>query len=219
MLVALVNFSASAGYFIVTFNLPILYRAGMNLSAAQTGLRLISAPVGGLLASLTVGAVIASSARYYWLLMLTTSSLLFGIVLIATENQSSSVLFQCAVLIPAAFGYSGLLTCSLIALLNSIRDEDRATATATSSLCCSLGGIFGIALSNNLLNRLLSSRLAYLGADNVGEILRDMTSIWRNTQLSASDVLEIVKHYVECIQVWSARHKSETTDQASTSLV
>lgn len=197
LLTALTNFFATAGYFVIIFNLPLFYRAVMNLGAADAGKRLIPGAVGGSIGSLGLGLLMAKTGKYWWFLVASASLVIACTVLIRTLGIDSSLAKQFLYLIPGGLGYGGLLTTTLVALLSSVSSEEMASATGTSYLFRSTGSIVGISVSANILNALLALRLQrYLEPDAVIAIKRDVNAIWKLPDIVRSKVLAT---YVSCM--------------------
>lgn len=203
----LINFFSSAGYFIVIFNLPLFYRAVMNLSAANAGKRLIPGAAGGSIGSLSFGLIMNRSGRYHGLMFISTLLLVAATVLVSTLQADSPVWQQFLYIVPAGYGYGGLLTTTLIALLSSIKPDEMASATGTSYLFRSTGSIVGISVSNSVLNALLSARLNYLDKDMIRAIKQNINSIWDDSILTHVLRQRVLATYVQCMHV-SISYKS-----------
>lgn len=198
LLTNLTNFFATAAYFVVIFNIPLFYRAVLNLPAAKAGERLIPGAVGGSIGSLGLGLLMAKTGKYK-LFMLGSAILLVGCSLLIHSLHTQSALWQQFLyLVPGGFGYGGLLTTTLVALLSSIEPSEMAAATGTSYLFRSSGSIVGISVSASLLNALLFSRLTvYLPEKTVRAIKHDVNAIWK----LPSDIRpRVVETYVSCMQ-------------------
>ncbi|CCG83941.1 protein of unknown function [Taphrina deformans PYCC 5710] len=199
LLTALINFFSSASYFVLVFNLPLFYRAVMNFSAGMAGKRLIPAALGGSCASLGIGLLMNKTGRYYWVLLTSGVILILSTVLVSTLGADCTVPQQLLYLVPGGFGYAGLLTANLIALLSAIKPEDMAAATGTSYLFRSTGSILGISVSNSVLNTLLTKRLSFLSHGVVEEIKRDINTIWNAAIFTPEERQRVLGTYVDCM--------------------
>lgn len=216
-LTAFTNFFASAAYFVLIFNLPLFYRAIMNLSASNAGKRLIPGAVGGSIGSLGLGLVMNKIGRYYWLLIASSITLIGSTVFVRALGIDSPLWQQFLCLIPGGLGYGGLLTTTLVALLSSIRPEDMAAATGTSYLFRSTGSIVGISTSNNLLNALLASRLTYLDEDVIDGIKHNINTIWDKSTLDKALRSRVLATYVDCmhVRIYSFRNEAKLINRTS----
>lgn len=207
LLTALSNFFSSMGYFVLIFNLPLFYRAVLNLNAAGAGKRLIPGAIGGSCASLGTGFLMNRTGRYYWPLLGCAAILILSTVLVSTLDVDSTIAQQFLYIIPGGFGYGGLLTATLVALLSSIKPDEMASATGTSYLFRSTGSILGISVSNSVLNALLAKRLTYLDGDVIISIKRNINTIWDKAIFTPTERARVLVTYVSCMQV-SSHHES-----------
>lgn len=60
---------------------------------------------------------------------------------------------------PSGFGISGVLTCTLIALINSVEREEIATATGMSYMFRYSGQVVGVSLAGVILQGILKNEL------------------------------------------------------------
>lgn len=202
-----INFFSSAGYFILIFNLPLFYRAVINLSAADAGKRLIPAALGGSIGSLSFGLIMNKTGRYRIYMNLAAGILVVAPVLAYTLEADRAIWAQYLFFVPGGFGFGALLTTTLIALLSAIKPDEMASATGTSYLFRSTGSIVGISASNNVLNALLADRLTYLDSSVVQSIKQNINTIWNDTIITPKVRQRVLKTYVHCMHV-RASHNS-----------
>jgi MFS family permease len=149
-----------------------LSRAGAHIlpnSVAMT----ISAPIMGILVKRT--------RRYKWLTVLCCAGPVVAMVLLASLNPESGTAVQWLAVMPMGAGFSGLLTLTLIGMLNSVPSESsgrgRQVSSAPSSsspltaesqiavatgfvfVFRSLGQVFGVGISGAVFQTSLAAEL------------------------------------------------------------
>ncbi len=126
------NVFSTMSVFIVFFYVPFYLQISGH-SATQAGLRLIPQAFATSIGSIGAGLVMRMTGRYYWMNCITMTILIAGAALICTLNFSSSAWQTYVYLIPGGFGYGGMLTITLVALIAAVDHEHQAVIT--SALC------------------------------------------------------------------------------------
>ena len=152
------NVLSTMAVFIVFFYVPFYLQINGH-SATQAGLRLIPQAFATSLGSIGAGLVMRKTGRYYFIDCITMGIFIAGAALICTLNFSSQAWQTYVYLIPGGFGYGGMLTITLVALIAAVDHKDQAVVTSASYAFRSTGSTVGVtvgsAVFQNWLRRLL----------------------------------------------------------------
>lgn len=167
------NWFASMSRFGFLFYGPILFQA-QGFSVRDTGLRFVPESVAIVIASIMTGAVLRATGKHYWLGIGVVSVHTLGLVLICTLTAQPLR----AAAVPAwtafvflflqGFGYSGMLTTTLIAMIASAEQKWQAVITSTSYAFRSTGTVIGITIASAVFQNSLRSMVlnSHLGGDD-----------------------------------------------------
>lgn len=192
----LTNWFGTMCVFSLLFYGPIYFQV-RGLSPTQAGARLIPQAIGGGLGSISSGLMMRWTGRYYLLSVGEQSAFVASLVMISTFTLTTPGWEHFFVLFLFGFGYSSMLTVTLIALVSAVSQEDQAVITSASYAFRSTGSSIGITIASavfqNILDKELRGRLGgRKGAaeiiarlrDNLDEI-RKVPPEWKN------DVMDI----------------------------
>ncbi len=152
------NMFSSMSIFIVYFYVPF-YLQIKGHSATQAGLRLIPQAFGTSFGSIGAGLVMRKTGRYYLMDCITMTNFVAGLALICTLSFSSQAWQTYLYLIPGGFGYGGMLTITLVALIAAVEHTDQAVITAASYAFRSTGGTVGVTIGSAVFQNWLSRSL------------------------------------------------------------
>ncbi len=152
------NVFSTMSVFIVFFYVPFYLQIGGH-SATQAGLRLIPQAFATSIGSIGAGLVMRMTGRYYWMNWIIMTILIAGAALICTLNFSSSAWQTYVYLIPGGFGYGGMLTITLVALIAAVDHEHQAVITSASYAFRSTGSTVGVTIGSAVFQNWLRRSL------------------------------------------------------------
>ncbi|WWC89954.1 uncharacterized protein L201_004883 [Kwoniella dendrophila CBS 6074] len=181
--IALSSFTMVLGQFSILYNLPLFFTIIQTKSSSNAGLHLLPNSILIGLGSLFVGFQMRKTGKY-WFLGLFCSSLtvLTAIGLLFWKKNSPNWLTWFAQA-PGGFGYAGVLTTSLVALMTHVIRRDRsetAVATSMSYLFRTVGQVLGVAISaaivQSVVQKDLEKNIVGPGAHDIIYQIRHSTS-------------------------------------------
>lgn len=179
--VAFANFCLSIVSFGTLYHFPLFFQAVKLETPSLAGLHLIPNSIALSVGSVLAGIIMRSSGRYYWYNLINAVLITVSIVCFALFTQSSSEAFTYISIIPHGFGTAGVLTCTLIALINSVPRTDVAVATSMSYMARNTGQILGVSGGGTLFQALLKQQLRHKitgkHADKIISEIRHKSSI------------------------------------------
>ncbi|SJX60740.1 related to VBA1-Vacuolar Basic Amino acid transporter [Sporisorium reilianum f. sp. reilianum] len=179
--VALANFCLSIVSFGTLYHFPLFFQAVKLETPSRAGLHMIPISVALSVGSVLAGVVMRSSGRYYRYNLANSMVITASIACVTLFSRSSSELFTFAAIVPYGFGTAGVLTCTLIALINSVPRADVAVATSMSYMARNTGQILGVSVGGTLfqalLKRQLRQRITGKGADKIISEIRHRSAI------------------------------------------
>lgn len=173
LLSGLTNFFGYMGSFAIMFNVPLFLQVVVGESASLAGSRLITYVIGMCFGSLTAGAIIRYTQRYYHTIISGVLFEIFGSITISTLQKSSPSWKYQLYMFPGGIGHGFILSASLMAVISSVGREEQAKATSVSYLFRVFGGAFGISLTASVNNFFLRNELnkAFSGIENKTELI------------------------------------------------
>ena len=156
------NVLSASAVFVVFFYVPFYLQINGH-SATQAGLRLIPQAFATSVGSIGAGLVMRKTGRYYYMNCTIMAVFAGGAALICTLNLSSPTWQTYVFLIPGGFGYGGMLTITLVALIAAVDHRYQAIITSASYAFRSTGSTVGVTIGSavfqNYLRRSLSEAL------------------------------------------------------------
>lgn len=152
------NFFCTMSLFIILFYVPFYLQVNGH-SATQAGLRLIPQAFAVSLGSLGTGLIMRTTGRYYVMCSIIMAVFVIGGALICTLNFSSPEWQTFVYVIPGGFGYGGMLTITLVALIAAVDHKDQAVITSASYAFRSTGSTIGITIGSAVFQNYLSRSL------------------------------------------------------------
>ncbi|RVD89588.1 uncharacterized protein DFL_000590 [Arthrobotrys flagrans] len=175
-----------------------LYFQLQGHSATESGLRLLPNAVGLSVGSLTSGYIMRHTGRYYGLGIGINTAFVSAIALITTFTLKTTDFPQYLAYFFVGYGYGGMLTVTLIALISSVDHEFQAVITSASYAFRATGSTIGVTVASaafqNVLKGELERRLGGGGPEAEDVIRRVRESFeeiwkvpieWRNEVLNA----------------------------------
>ncbi|EWC46439.1 hypothetical protein DRE_04382 [Drechslerella stenobrocha 248] len=156
-----------------------LYFQLQGSSATSAGLRLLPNSVGLSIGSLSTGYIMRSTGKYYTLGVVINSVFVAAAAVIASFNLHTTDLPQFIAYFFIGYGYGGMLTVTLIALISAVPHRFQAVITSASYAFRASGSTIGVTIAGaafqNVLKRQLEHRLGGLGkeAEDVIRRVRD----------------------------------------------
>lgn len=133
----------------------IVFQQDLSLAGAH----LLPNSVALTLSAPIVGLIVKKTLRYKWATVVCCFGPVLAMALLTQLDEQSSPAVQWLSVIPMGAGFSGLLTLTLIAMLNSVEKSEIATATGFVFVWRSLGQVFGVGLSSAVYQYSLSREL------------------------------------------------------------
>lgn len=177
----LTNWFTTMATFISLYYVPIYFQV-RGYSATQAGLRLIPQSIGASIGSLGTGLVMRWTGRYYILNVFIESMLLVSAILIAVlfKRDLQDIPGYIALLL-GGFGYGGMLTITLLALIAAVDHKYQAVVTSASYAFRSTGASIGITVASAVFQNVLKWELhKRVGDEDVIERLRNSIEEIRN---------------------------------------
>ncbi|EPQ29182.1 uncharacterized protein PFL1_03469 [Pseudozyma flocculosa PF-1] len=157
--VAASNLFLSIAAFATLYNFPLFFQAVKLQTASEAGLHLIPNSIGLSLGSVLAGIYMRQTGRYYWYNLVHALLTVLSIGTICFFGPQTPEWLTYLVVVPNGFGTAGVLTCTLIALINSVPRAEVAVATSCSYLSRTSGQVLGVSFSGTLLQALLKDQL------------------------------------------------------------
>lgn len=123
--VALSNFFMTLSQFSLLYNVP-LYFATVHLdSSSLAGAHLLPNSIMICFGSLGVGWIMRRTGRYWWLTLWCTLLIILSCVFLCFWDESTRGWTTWVAVAPGGFGYAGVLTTSLVALMSDVTREGK----------------------------------------------------------------------------------------------
>jgi MFS family permease len=167
------NIFSTMSIFIIFFYVPFYLQIN-GYSATQAGLRLIPQAFAVSLGSVGAGLAMRKTGRYYIMDCITMTFFVAGAALICTLSFSSQAWQTFVYLVPSGFGYGGMLTITLVALIAAVDHQDQAVITSASYAFRSTGSTVGVTIGSAVFQNYLSRSLmqAFQGVPHKASIVR-----------------------------------------------
>ncbi|CEH19501.1 Predicted transporter (major facilitator superfamily) [Ceraceosorus bombacis] len=157
--VSLTNFALAISSFGLLYNYPLYFQAVKLQSASQAGLHQMPYSVSLSISSVLAGLYMRWRGVYWMYNLLNAALMVVGSGIIAAFTPSTPEWITWVAIAPLGFGTCGVLTCTLIALINSVSRSDIAVATGISYLFRTSGQVVGVAVSGAILQSVLANEL------------------------------------------------------------
>ncbi|KAK6526047.1 hypothetical protein TWF281_011087 [Arthrobotrys megalospora] len=173
-----------------------LYFQLQGHSATQSGLRLLPNAIGLSVGSLSSGYIMRHTGKYYGLGIGINTAFVTAIAVITTFTLNTADIPQYLVFFFVGYGYGGMLTVTLIALISSVDHEFQAVITSASYAFRATGSTIGVTVASaafqNVLKGELERRLGGKGneaEDIIRRVRENFGEVWNIPLKWRGDVL------------------------------
>lgn len=156
---AMANFFLSVVTHATIYNYPIMFQTTRLQSPSLAGLHLVPNSVALSIGSVFAGIWMRKTGRYYWVNFFHANCMVVSAVMIMCLTPNAPDWLTYVAIIPHGFGCAGVLTCTLLALINSVPRAEIAVATGMSYLFRTTGQVVGVAASGVILQGMLKREL------------------------------------------------------------
>ncbi|WRT65299.1 uncharacterized protein IL334_002242 [Kwoniella shivajii] len=150
--IAIVNFN-------MTYHLPMVFEIVFQQPLAVAGAHLLPNSIAMSVSAPIMGYICRRTLHFKWLTVLNCAGPLLSMAMFVFLREDSSLAAQWLSVVPMGLGFSGLLTLTLVGMLNSVDVDDIATATGFVFVWRSLGQVFGVGLSSAVFQVSLAEQL------------------------------------------------------------
>ncbi|WVW79815.1 hypothetical protein I302_101785 [Kwoniella bestiolae CBS 10118] len=150
--IAVVNFN-------MTYHLPMVFEIVFQQPLAVAGAHLLPNSIAMSVSAPIMGYICKKTLHFKWLTVINCAGPVISMALFVTLRENSSWAAQWLSVVPMGIGFSGLLTLTLVGMLNSVAIDEIATATGFVFVWRSLGQVFGVGLSSAVFQASLASQL------------------------------------------------------------
>lgn len=155
----LTNWFATMAIYAMLFYGPIYFQI-TGSSATKAGARLMPNSVGVAFGSVGAGWVMRKTGRYRWLNVVLQICMVTSATLItATMDENLPIWPAFIYFFLEGFGYGGMLTTTLIALISAVDHEHQAVITSASYAFRSTGSTIGITVASTVFQNVLKEQL------------------------------------------------------------
>lgn len=155
----LTNWFATMSAFLALYFVPLYLQSILGYSSSAAGLRVVPFAIATSAGSLVSGYIMRASGRYYTLSIATLGIYILGAVLLTTFNRSTPAWTTFAYVTPLGWGYGGMLTITLVAMISAADHAHQAVITAASYAFRSTGSTIGVTVASAVFQNALTSAL------------------------------------------------------------
>ncbi|KAK5663104.1 hypothetical protein OQA88_6520 [Cercophora sp. LCS_1] len=141
-----------------SFYIP-LYLQVLGYSATQSGLRLLAAPLGVSISSVSAGIIMKSTGRYVGLGVSIQVIFLVGVIALNFLDQDTPNWVPFVAMGLHGAGYGAMLTITLLACIAAVEHSQQAVVTAATYLFRSVGATVGLTIASTIYQNVLQARL------------------------------------------------------------
>ncbi|KAF3908218.1 hypothetical protein AA313_de0203155 [Arthrobotrys entomopaga] len=173
-----------------------LYFQLQGHSATASGLRLLPNSIGLSVGSLSSGYIMRSTGRYYTLGVTINTIFVASIAVITGFNLHTPDWPQFATFFFVGYGYGGMLTVTLIALISSVNHEYQAVITSASYAFRATGSTIGVTVASAAFQNVLRSQLEErIGGKEearevINRVLESFGEVWKVKEEWRGEVME-----------------------------
>lgn len=193
---SLTNWFFTMGVFSYMFYIPVFYTSVMGFTATQNGLRLVPNFFGVLLGSVGAGLYMKYTGRYYLLTVCAGIITVLGALNIFRISPQVSLFNQFTMVIAPGFGYSAILTITLLALIAAVPMKFQACTTSIQYTFRATGSTLGVSIATAIFQNILQLKLT----GRVFEIIKDDPKKAQEIIESALESAEYMAHAPKFVQ-------------------
>jgi hypothetical protein len=170
----LTNWFNTMAVFALIFYGPVYFQIVMDMSPAQSGLRLIPQSLGTALGSLGCGIIMRATGKYYWLNVNIEALFVVACVSMCTLALTTPAWLPFVYFSLSGIAYGAMLTVNLTGLIAAVAHEHQAVITSASYAFRSTGATIGITVASVIFQNILKLQLwAKLGdREGAAEVIR-----------------------------------------------
>ena len=162
----LTNWFSSLTTFVALYYVPF-YLQVAGASSARAGLGISPFAAAASAGSLGAGFLMHWMGRYYFTNCALMGLIVLGSALHCTFDLHTREWRKYAYLVPGGFGYGGMLTVTLVAMISAVEHKDQAVITSASYAFRSTGSTIGITIATTVFqNRLTHDFWKEFGAND-----------------------------------------------------
>ncbi|OCF45432.1 multidrug resistance protein fnx1 [Kwoniella heveanensis CBS 569] len=184
--VAISSFTMVMAQFSVLYNIPLFFTIVQNQSSSNAGAHLLPNSILIGAGSLYAGWRMRHTGKYWWLGIGSSSLMVLSSIGMLFWNEASPSWLTWLAQAPGGFGYAGVLTTSLVALMTHVTRAGKgeiAVATSMTYLFRTVGQVLGVAISAAIVQAVVQK-----------DLIRDITGP------DASKVIYQIRHSTSSIQ-------------------
>ncbi|GHJ89949.1 hypothetical protein NliqN6_6351 [Naganishia liquefaciens] len=151
-MVAIVNFN-------MVYHLSMLFEIAFQQTVSLAGAHLLPNSICLIIAGPVVGYLIKRTNRYKWVTSICCLGPVASMFLLARMTPATPTWLQWIAIVPMGCGFSGLLTSTLVGIMNQVDRSQAAIATGFVFMFRSLGQVSGVGLSSAIFQASLNREL------------------------------------------------------------
>ncbi|ODQ80700.1 hypothetical protein BABINDRAFT_160933 [Babjeviella inositovora NRRL Y-12698] len=156
---SLANWFFTMACYVGLYYVPIFFTSVLGNTPTQNGLRLIPNTIAASAGSLISGIYMKKTGRYYRYIVVTSSFSVFGFFFLTQMTPTMSNFKQFTVLLLPTFGYSSVVTVTLLALIAAVPASHQAATTSIQYAFRSTGSTLGVSIASAIFQHLLKARI------------------------------------------------------------
>lgn len=166
---SLANWFYTMGVFAYLFFVPFFFQAVMGLSATQSGERTIPNFLAVSLGSVGAGIYMKRTGRYYALTVWVGLISMVGMMRLIALKPDASKFEQFTILLLPGFGYSCILTVTLLSLIAAVPMKYQACTTSVQYTFRATGSTVGVSIASAVFQKVTKTKLA----ENLAKVIKD----------------------------------------------
>uniref|UniRef100_A0A0L0NUS6 Major facilitator superfamily (MFS) profile domain-containing protein n=1 Tax=Candidozyma auris TaxID=498019 RepID=A0A0L0NUS6_CANAR len=200
---SLANWFYTMGVFAYLFYVPLYFQTVMDMSATQSGERLVPNFFAISTGSVCAGLYMRKTGKYYAITVLVGILALLGMTQILTLSRSSSLFKQFTIMLPSGFAYSCLITVTLLSLIASVPAKYQACTTSIQYTFRATGSTLGVSIASavfqGVTRALLSSTIRDVIKDPklANKVLQHALDNTNYVKEVAPEVAEVIRNAYE----------------------
>lgn len=155
----LTNWFATMSSFLSLYFIPLFLQSILGYSSSEAGLRVVPFAIATSAGSLGCGFIMRTTGRYYFMTIVVMLVYITGAASLCAFNRNTPSWATYVATTPLGFGYGGMLTVTLVAMISAAAHEHQAVITAASYAFRSTGSTIGITIASAVFQNLLTSKL------------------------------------------------------------
>ncbi|XAO22611.1 hypothetical protein I312_101384 [Cryptococcus bacillisporus CA1280] len=191
--IALSSFTMVTVQFSVLYNIPLFFTIVQQRSSSSSGAHLLPNSILIGAGSLFVGWIMRRTGKYWWLGVDCAVLIVVSSIGMCFWKKDSPEWLTWIAQAPGGFGYAGVLTTSLVALMTHVQRAGKgetAVATSMTYLFRTVGQVLGVAISSAIVQSIVQK-----------DLVRTITGP------EAQDIIYVIRHSTSAIQTLEPQYK------------